>query len=202
MVTPVMISHFTRGGPGGLREQSIAALNEAGINPIVFESTVQNGSDVEVKRIAWHAISSGFGGSVLFFEDDITVDPVALRAFMNMDKGDHDVITLCLLRKSLLGDVKREGIVPIRKEAWSADRGFHGSMGLWLSTVMVDWLVARKGDFMRKDGTPIKHPITPSELRRGKPCGFDFWLKDNAMKPAVMLPNPIGHRSDQVTTIS
>jgi hypothetical protein len=196
-----MISHVSRGGVGGLREKSIAALNAAGVNPIVFESTVEKGSDTEVKRIAWHAVAAGYGGSVLFFEDDITVDASALRDFMRLPKGNHDVITLCLLRKSLLGNTTGNGIVPIDQEAWSADRGFHGSMGLWLSTELVDWLVARKSDFMREDGTPITEPITASEVKRGKPCGFDFWLKDNAVNPGVMIPNPIGHLAGHQSTI-
>lgn len=196
-----MISHVSRGGPGGLREKSIAALNAAGVDPIVFESTVEKGSDTEVKRIAWHAVTAGYGGSVLFFEDDITVDASALRQFMKLPKGNHDVITLCLLKKSLWPKGNKKGIVPINQEAWSAHKGFHGSMGLWLSTELVDWLTLRKSDFMREDGTPITEPITPSEFSEGQACGFDFWLKDNVSNPAVMIPNPIQHVGWNKSTI-
>lgn len=201
MVKAVMISHFSRGGQGGLREKSLEALKDAGVEATVFESTVQNGSDVEVKRIAWHAIASGMGHDVLFFEDDITVNAKLLRAALSADKSNYDLVTLCLLRKSLIPDVEATGLVPISLDNWSADKGFHGSMGLWLSKELVSKIVASRLEFMREDGTHVTTPITPSELKRGKPCGFDFWLKDRVSSPAVMLPNPIGHRVGQVTTI-
>ena len=200
MVTSVMISHFTRGGQGGLREQSLQALAEVGIHPTVFESTVTNGSDVEVKRIAWHAIASGQGGDVMFFEDDILIDKNLMKAALTADKSQYDVVTFCLLKERLLPRKYKDGLVPIEAAAWA--KVFHGSMGLWIAKELVDKLVEKKHEFMKEDGSHIDKPYTPSELALGKPCGFDFWLRDYTRAPAAFMPNPVKHRRDQTTTIS
>lgn len=214
MRTPiaVMISHVSRGYAGGLRDQSVAALADAGITPTVIVSTRIPGSDVEVKRIAWHAIhhAANHPDGLLFFEDDITVDASMMRAALAADYAEHDVITFCLLRRSLLpasyherySDGRGSYVVPIGRDDWSDDkRGFHGSMGLWLSPTLVSRAIALKHEFMTATGEPLRDAITPAEVARGKPCGFDFWLRDRAFNPAVVMPNPIGHRTDQVSTI-
>jgi hypothetical protein len=214
MRTPiaVMISHVSRGYAGGLRDQSIQALQAAGINPTVVVSTRIPGSDTEVKRVAWHAIHHGANhpDGLLFFEDDITVNADILRATLNLDFGDHDLITLCLLRRSLLpashqdrySDGRTPYVVPIGRDVWQDDkRGFHGSMGLWLSPTLIARVISSKHEFMTGTGEPITAPTTPAEIIRGKPCGFDFWLRDRAMNPATVIPNAIGHRTDHESTI-
>lgn len=199
MVKAVMISHFSRGGQGGLREQSLAALKAAGVEATVFESTVTKGSDVEVKRIAWHAIASGAGHDVLFFEDDITVNARGLRAALSADKSKYDVVTLCLLKPHLLTDKHAKGLVPLHLDSWR--KVFHGSMGLWISKRIVDEVIARKNEFMNDDGSWITEVKNPSEIEFGAPCGFDYWIRDYSMSPAAFMPNPILHRRDQSTTI-
>jgi len=210
--TAVMISHVSRGYAGGLRDQSLAALATAGITPTVIVSTRIPGTDTEVKRIAWHAIHHGLHhpDGLLFFEDDITVEASTMRAALSLDYGDHDLVTFCLLRRTLLPvahqDRYSEGnasyVVPIGREAWRDDkRGFHGSMGLWLSPTLVSRAISLKHEFMTPTGEPITSPMTPAEEARGKPCGFDFWLRDRALNPATVMPNPIGHRTDQASTI-
>jgi len=214
MRTPiaVMISHVSRGFTGGLRDQSLAALSRADVYPTVVVSTITPGSDVEVKRIAWHAIHHGLHhpDGLLFFEDDITVEASTMRAALAIDYGDHDVITFCLLRRTLLPASHQDRyshgqapyVVPIGREDWSDDkRGFHGSMGLWLSPDLVRRAVAAKSEFMTATGEVLRDPVTPAEVARGKPCGFDFWLRDRALSPATIMPNPIGHRTDQESTI-
>jgi len=207
-----MISHVSRGYQGGLRDQSITALKAAGITPTVVVSTRIPGSDVEVKRIAWHAIHHGANNpdGLLFFEDDITVDANIMRAALDLDYGDHDIVTFCVLRRTLLpvsyhdrySNGRAAYVVPINREEWSDDkRGFHGSMGLWLSNKLVTRVISLKHEFMTADGEPLKQPTTPAEVIRGKPCGFDFWLRDRALAPAAIMPNPIGHRNDQPSTI-
>jgi len=207
-----MISHVSRGHAGGLREQSLKALAVAGIHPTVIISTVLTGSDVEVKRVAWHAIHHGLNHphGLLFFEDDITVEASTLQAALDLDFGTHDVITLCLLRRTLLpaahqerySDGRTPYVVPIGRGDWADDkRGFHGSMGLWLSPELVRRAVAAKLEFMTTTGEVLREPVTPAEVARGKPCGFDFWLRDRALSPATIIPNPIGHRTDQDSTI-
>lgn len=208
----VMISHVSRGYKGGLRDQSLAALALADIQPTVIVSTRIPGSDTEVKRVAWHAIHHGANhpDGLLFFEDDITVDASMMKAALSLDYGEHDLITFCLLRRTLLPAAHQERysnggasyVVPIGRTDWSDDkRGFHGSMGLWLSPTLVSRAIASKHEFMTSTGEPITEPKTPAEIARLKPCGFDFWLRDRAMNPATIMPNTIGHRSDQASTI-
>jgi len=210
--TAVMISHVSRGYKNGLRDQSVEALRSAGIEVEVLVSTILTGSDVEVKRIAWHAIHRGLHNpdGVLFFEDDITVNANVMRASLALDYGTHDVVTFCLLRRTLLpashqerySNGKTPYVAPIGRADWGDDkRGFHGSMGLWLSADLVKRAIAAKREFMTDTEQPLRQPVTPAEITRGKPCGFDFWLRDRALSPAAVIPDAIGHRNDQTSTI-
>ena len=207
----VVISHHTRART--TRARTLTELEAAGIQPVVFESHAERPSDAEVKRIAWHAItSSHHEDGVLFFEDDVLVDVGRLRWFLSGPRPDHDLVVLCLLRESLYPGVAYRAmqagapvatsVMPLDHRAFSADRGFHGSMGLWLSADLVDLARRTRLDFMSDDGDLLQEPRTPSERARGKVCGFDFWLKDAAASPAVVFPNPVQHAPATVSTIS
>jgi hypothetical protein len=207
-----MLSHVTRAN--SVRERSLQQLATAGITPTVIESTVTTPGDTEVKRQAWHALSLGADNphGVMFFEDDILVDAHRMLWFLTGPVPTHDLVALCLLRLKLYpleavrvmaGRVPTTtSIIPIEREAFRSDRGFHGTMGIWLSAQLVATALANKNEFMLDDGGLLSEPVTPSEMARGKPCGFDFWLKDRAQRPAVLFPNAIDHQPAVRSTIS
>lgn len=202
----VMISHHSRGGKSGLRAQSLQQLALAGARPDVMISTVERGSDAEVKRISWWAISTARDNpdGVLFFEDDILVDSIGLEWFARGPRPAHDLVLLCTLRASLHGVPRPQEpyhLAPIPRERFAAERGFHGCMGMWLSADLVDTIVSSRSHFMAPDDQPATTPVTPTEVRRGKVCGFDFWLRDFVNDPASLLPDVIKHRSDARSTI-
>lgn len=206
----VMISHYTRAETS--RKATLAQLYSLGIHPIVTESIVRIGSDSEVKRMAWHAVMKADPiDGVLFFEDDLVIDPVRMLWFLAQPKPKFDLVVLCLLREGLYPyDLRvsmrfqtktRLHIAKLDRDLFSADRGFHGSMALWLSPRLVTRMRTNRTDFMYLDGKVLREPVTASERIRRKPCGFDFWLKDNVMSAAVVFPNPVDHAA-AVSTLS
>jgi hypothetical protein len=199
----VMISHVSRAG--NVRDESLRQLAAAGVRPRVFESNPERPADGEVKRLAWHAITSARANphGVLFFEDDILVDPIRLRRFLAGPVPQFDFVALCLLRKGLYAEPElrvmehkqpaESRLAPIDLRVFRADRGFHGTMGVWLSRDIIADAYDHPDTFMRHDGSCLTHPVNPSEVRRGKVCGFDFWLKDAVTHPAVLFPNAVDH---------
>jgi len=197
----VMLSHKSR---SVIRDQTLASL---GIPVDVLVDEGDTPSDANVKRLAWHLIDLNAGQAqdgILYFEDDLFVDRSSLKAFLDSDPCGHDLVILCLLRASLIPDrmtVKPPTLVPLDLEKFRADRGFHGSMALWVSPSLISEIRSHKESFMEPDGTALKTPKHRSEMLRGKVCGFDFWLKDFAATPAVWLPQPIRHRTDVPSTL-
>lgn len=197
--TMVMLSHKSRARTA--RRITLAGLERWGVQPQVFESTTDEPSDAEVKRMAWWAITSGQRNpdGVVFFEDDVVVvNGVALQEFLNGPRPEYDMVTLCLLRRSLLAgewDTKagEPRLLPLNMPAFAADRGFHGSMGIWLSHDTVTLMARSREQFMTSEGGCITEPKHRSEFARGGPCGFDFWLKDYVGSAAVFAPEPLAH---------
>jgi hypothetical protein len=200
-----MISHTSRAHV--VRKRTVTNLQNAGVYPYITLSTAEHPSDAEVKRVAWYAATGGLfhPDGVLFFEDDLLINKERLKWFLEQPiPKRHDLVILCLLRESLyprecIADLRSDTpteetrIVPLDKEAFSAMRGFHGSMAMWLSPKLVETIFNNRPDFMEEGGGIITHPKNRSEMLRGKPCGFDFWLKDYAESPAVVFPNPVDH---------
>lgn len=193
-----MVSHVSRGGLRGPRANTLAALANAGVMPHVLESTTSTPSDVEVKRMAYlallHAGNSPDG--LLFVEDDLMVDEVGLRWAMQLPlpHADYDLVTFCLLRESLLDDGEAGAgyhVRPLRMRAFHADKGFHGTMAVWLRQDLVQRGIDARLEFMQLDGSVLREPVTNAEVLRGKPCGFDFWLKDRATAAAALVPNVV-----------
>lgn len=211
--TAVMISHSRR--DPRVRERSLYELSKVGIDPIIVFSDAEPPSDREVKRQAWRALAHGElnPDGVLFFEDDILVDEHRMLWFLTGGVPlEYDFVALCLLRLSLYPPNEREEavarrptvtrIAPINRTAFSADRGFHGTMGVWLSHTLVQRALEARDEFMSPDGGPLADPVTPSEHARGKVCGFDFWLKDRVRSPGVLFPNAIQHQPNTYSTIA
>lgn len=194
--TLVMLSHESRALTA--RRETLKQLAQAGVRPRLVESTTTKPSDAEVRRMAWHAIKKGEGNpdGLIFMEDDLLVlDPVRLAEFIASPKPRFELVTLTLLRKSLLGNYVGDpnSVQPLDMDLFSSDRGFHGTMFVWLSPAVVQRVIDRPEEFMTAGGDVLTEPVTPSEVRRGHVCGFDFWLKDNVWSAASMEPNPVTH---------
>lgn len=194
--TLVMLSHHSRAETA--RVDSIRGLHHAGVKPRILESTTTTPSDAEVRRLAWFVAKKAEGNpdGLIFMEDDLVVlHPDRLKAFLVAPRPRYELVTLTLLRKELLGNYAGDpnGVQPLDMSLFSADRGFHGSMFMWLSAELVTRILSKPEEFMTDDGTRLTDPVTPSEVRRGRVCGFDFWLKDNVWSAASMEPNPVTH---------
>lgn len=179
------------------RARTLAGLAAVGVHPIVTESPCDPAGASLNRHAAWHAISP-HDEPVLFLEDDVDAAawlPDALR----LASAWGSIVTLCLLRDSLLPDdvqvtLTRHrdsypvSIIPLVPERVEARRGFYGTQAVVLPQGVVAAIRRAKADFVRPDGTPdptVEH-------------GFDFWLKDHAAELGgihVLLPNPVQHRN-------
>jgi hypothetical protein len=205
-----MVSHVSRATT--VRARTLAAFVAMGARVHVQESTVEVGSDVEVKRMAWHALAhaSRNRDGCVYVEDDILIDPDGWAWAMRQPwpRDRYDLITLGLIRTTLLADDRRHvtpgtpwRVVPMMLGSFHAFRGFHGTQGVWLAASLVDRALAHPEQFMNADGTHLTEPQHPAERERRKPCGFDFWLKDYAQRPAAVVPNVVTHDDTVPSTI-
>ena len=146
----------------------------------------------------------------LWFEDDILIHPESFaNAVHQMLIIRRCITTFCLLRDSLadpsaiqdaMTTYQKTGevtLVPLH--GVEKNRGFHGSMAVYVPEVVVQYLERHPQQFTSIDGAPIER-IAP-DRERGKTTGFDFWLKDvstripGTVSPMLAaFPNPVQHR--------
>lgn len=202
MVTFVMLSHETRVES---RAASLASLATAGVTPEVLLSFYRGPNpDAEVRRAGYDALSAAYtaGGPLVFLEDDIQVRPELFRRHVAMAE-EADVITaFCAVNKRHYppGTLERDAL-PVSLEPipnYGADRGFHGSMAVYIPARVVEYAIDREEEFQEADGGPLERPVIPPDFARRKVTGFDFWLKHTASHFGgmyVALPNSVNHVS-------
>src|SRR5690625_798441 len=185
MIIPaVMISHESRALT--MRVESLTQLASVGIKPVVIESTYDGDNpDAEVRRLGYEALKHGTSEGLLFFEDDIIVNPELLPWHIERARRAQLLAALCTVNErhynpNVLRDIK-EG-APLKPRfaripRYDADRGFHGSMALYLPPKLVVYGLARQTEFQQPDGSHLEHPVIPPDYQRGKVTGFDFWIK-------------------------
>lgn len=202
MVTFVMLSHVDNRES---RDRSLASLAAAGVTPEVLLSFYRGPHpDAEVRRAGYDALSAAYtaGGALVFLEDDIEVRPDLFRRHVAMAE-EADVITaFCAVNKRhyppgvLDRDSLPVSLAPIPD--YDADRGFHGSMAVYVPARVVEYAIDRQEEFQEADGSPLERPVIPPDFARRKVTGFDFWLKHTARKfggMLVALPNSVNHVS-------
>ena len=193
-----MLSHASR--REGARVESLAQLAAAGIYPQVIESHATERSDAEVRRRAYDALSRAAGDALLFFEDDILVRPALLNDHLALAEAAEITTALCAINaRHYPPGVLSENPMRVRLEPvpnYAADRGFHGSMAVYLPPALVTHGLEHPEQFMRRDGTALVNPVIPPDFQRGKVTGFDFWIKHAAQRfggMRVALPNSVDH---------
>jgi len=194
----VMLSHASRAL--GLRRESIAHLAAAGVTPSVVESTATAGTDAEVRRRAYDALALANDAGLVFLEDDILVRPSLFVRHVHMAVDAAAVTVFCAVNerhyppRMLDRPTLTASLTPM--PAYDADRGYHGSMAVYLPPALVAHGLARPHEFMQPDGTPLEHPVIEPDRARGKVTGFDFWIKHHARAFGgilVALPNSVDH---------
>jgi len=122
------------------------------------------------------------------------------REHLRMAEAANAVVAFCAVNERHYppGVLTRQrhpaALLPIPK--YDADRGFHGSMALYVPPAMVAFALERRGDFQQADGAPLTMPVIEPDRLRGKVTGFDFWVKANARAfggMLVALPNSVQH---------
>jgi hypothetical protein len=163
-------------------------------------------ADAEVRLLGGLAchVAAAAGTSLLFLEDDLLVNAHLFRRHLQEAEARQVPVTFCLIRESLypLGVrdcIKRKRPLPVtivRLVGADADRGFHGSMAVFLPKAMTAYAGENPGDFMNADGSHLRHPVLVADKLRNKVCGFDFWVKEvsNAFGGLhAGIPNSVDH---------
>lgn len=202
MVTFVMLSHVDNRES---RERSLASLATANVTPGVLLSFYRGPNpDAEVRRAGYDALSVAYtaGGPLVFLEDDIEVRPDLFQRHVGM-AVEADVITaFCAVNKRHYPHgVLEQATLPVSLEPipnYDADRGFHGSMAVYVPARVVEYAVEREEEFREPDASPLERPVIAPDFARRKVTGFDFWLKHTARRFGgmyVALPNSVDHVS-------
>lgn len=194
-----MLSHASRAA--ATRAKSLARLAAAGVHPTVVESTYAGPTpDAEVRARAFDALALAEGDALVFLEDDLDVRPDLFRRHLAMAVAANAVTAFCAVNRRHYppGVLSRSSLpaylAPI--PAYAADRGFHGSMALYIPPAMVAHALLRRDEFQLPNGSPLTRPVIPPDFARGKVTGFDFWVKHTAPQfggMLVALPNSIQH---------
>lgn len=195
----VMLSHASRAAT--TRARTLARLAAAGVIPSVVESHYSGPHpDAEVRARAFDALALAEGDALVFLEDDIDVRPGLFHRHLGMAVAAGCVTAFCAVNKRHypVGALQQAALpahlAPIPN--YAADRGFHGSMALYIPPAMVTHALLRRDEFQLPDGGPLQHPVIPPDFARGKVTGFDFWVKHTAPQfggMLVALPNSVRH---------
>lgn len=194
----VMLSHESRADT--LRRESLAQLAAAGITPIVIESTATSGTDAEVRRRAYDALEHANEHGLVFLEDDILVRPSLFQRHVRMAVDAQAVTVFCAVNErhyppGILEQPRLPAsLTPM--PTYDANRGYHGSMAVYLPPALVAHGLTHPHGFMRPDGAPLTTPAIRPDHQRGKVTGFDFWIKHHARAFGgilVALPNSVDH---------
>lgn len=193
-----MLSHVERVES---RAASLLALQHAGVRPEVVISHYRGSTpDAEVRARAFDALTLAEGRALVFFEDDIDVRPELFQRHVRMAERADTVTAFCAVNerhypRGIIGKAShRAQLVGIPN--YNADRGFHGSMALYVPPAMVAFALGRRSEFQQVDGTPLSFPVIEPDRLRGKVTGFDFWVKHHAAAfngMLVAVPNSVQH---------
>src|SRR5690606_25671474 len=155
-------------------------LAAAGVHPIVVESTYDGPTpDAEVRARAYDALRLAEGDALVFLEDDLDIRPGLFHRHLGMAVAAGCVTAFCAVnrRHYPVGALDQAALpapwAPSPSDA--ADRGFHGSMAVYVPAAMVTHALLRRSEFQAPDGSPLTHPVIPPDFARGKVTGFDFW---------------------------
>lgn len=202
MVTFVMLSHETRVAS---RAASLASLAQAGVEPELVISTYTGPTpDAEHRRAAFTAVTYAHSRSeaLVFLEDDIEARPDLLQRHVDMAAAADVITVFCAVNERHYPDgVLEQAELPVSLAPipnYDADRGFHGSMAVFVPQRVVEYGVAHPEQFQQPDGSPLERPVIEPDHKRGKVTGFDFWLKSVARRfggMLVALPNSVNHVS-------
>lgn len=197
--TAVMLSHASRAET--YRPESLRALATAGIRPQVIESTYQGPTpDAEVRAKAYDALLLAQGGGLLFLEDDLDARPFLLPRHLALAEAAQVTTVLCAVNRRhyppgvLDQPALKAELLPM--PAYDADRGYHGSMAVYVPPALVQHGLERRHEFQQPDGSALTEPVIEPDHRRRKVTGFDFWLKDAACHHGgifVAVPNSVDH---------
>jgi len=194
----VMLSHESRAD--SYRKESLAQLAAAGITPIVIESTATSGTDAEVRRRAYDALEHATAAGLVFLEDDIHVRSSLFLRHVAMAIDAQAVTVFCAVNQrhyppgTLFQPSLIASLAPM--PAYDDNRGYHGSMAVYLPPALVAHGLTHPHEFMRADGSPLTTPVITPDHQRGKVTGFDFWIKHHARAFGgilVALPNSVDH---------
>lgn len=193
-----MLSHVDRVHS---RARSLKALLAAHVRPQVVISHYRGSTpDAEVRARAFDALRLAEGGGLVFLEDDIDVRAELFQRHVRMAERADTVTAFCAVNerhypRGIIGKAShRAQLVGIPN--YNHDRGFHGSMALYLPPAMVTHALLRRDEFQLPDGGPLQHPVIPPDFARGKVTGFDFWVKHTSPQfggMQVALPNSVQH---------
>lgn len=201
----VMVSHESR---TEVRERTLEQLRRVDVVPRVLISTNRDPSlaDAEVRLLGGLAcrIADAANAGLLFLEDDLLVDTHLFPRHLTMAESLGHPVTFCLLREALypLGIrdcLKRKRPLPVsivHLNGADADRGFHGSMAVYLPRAMTSYAAENPHDFMTDDGAHLTEPVLVADKVRHKVCGFDFWVKEVSASFGGLhaaIPNSIDH---------
>lgn len=198
----MLLTHESRGAS---RARSLQELARAGITPDVLISHNEHApADADVRLQAYNALSIAYAyeSSLVFFEDDIQVRPDLLTRHITLAEEAGVITVFCGVNARLYPPgTLNEPALPVRLAPipnYDADRGFHGSMAIYVPVPVVEYGVAHPGQFHAEDGGHLTNPTIEPDRLRGKVTGFDFWLKSVARRFGGMLmalPNSVNHAS-------
>lgn len=205
MMVAVMVSHESR---EDVRARTLEQLRKVDVIPRVLISVNRDPSlaDAEVRLLGGIAcrIADAANAGLLFLEDDLLVDAHLFPRHVSMAESLGHPVTFCLLREALypLGIrdcLKRKRPLPVsivHLNGADADRGFHGSMAVYLPRAMTSYAAENPHDFMTDDGRHLTEPVLVADKVRHKVCGFDFWVKEVSASFGGLhaaIPNSIDH---------
>lgn len=198
----VMLSHVDR---REARDRSLLSLREAGVGDVPVIGSYYRGPnpDAEVRARAYDALAAvDRGRGVVFLEDDIEVRAELFHRHVALAVEADVAVAFCAVNArhyppgTLDQPTLPVSLAPI--PGYAADRGFHGSMAVYLPPAMVAYGLDRREEFQEIDGSPLERPVIPPDFARRKVTGFDFWLKHTARRfggMLVALPNSVNHVS-------
>lgn len=197
----VMLSHESRRSS---RSRSSASVLAAGakVDVVIMSEYTGLHPGAEVRRRGYDALEESKGAGIVFLEDDIECRPDLFTRHVAMAVEADTITAFCAVNKrhyppgTLDQKALPVSLAPI--PAYDADRGFHGSMAVYIPQKVVEYGLLHPGEFMEPNGGRLEHLVIEPDRLRGKVTGFDFWLKHIAPLfggMLVALPNSVNHAS-------
>lgn len=198
----VMLSHVSRASTR--RPKSVEQLRAAGIEPVIVESVAERVAHTapEVRRRGYDAlkIAAGDPDGLVFYEDDVLVNPRLYLRHLRMAVDARAVVTFCALKPRLyppgVSKAARLPVTLLPVPAYDENKGWFGSQAVYLPPAMVAYGLDHPEEFMQPDGSPLAEPVVQADVWRGFVTGFDFWIKSRARLFGgifVAVPNSVDH---------